>query len=129
MENIKVKVRNKVESKEVQELFFELGCHWYYNGKQNIENVIGFINSHEDMSLTSGSILNSKHKKLTIPQLRDLVVLKRNDVGDATHTTTDDVWKFYIGHDTYCYERKNGVIGWHKEDSKCYGLKPIEEKK
>lgn len=33
MQNLKIKVNNKAESKEVQELLFELGYEWYAHGK------------------------------------------------------------------------------------------------
>ena len=38
-----------------------------------------------------------KSQEITLPELRDLVVLKRNDVGDATHT--DGHCSFYVGKD------------------------------
>ena len=87
MENLKIKVNSKAESKEAQELFFELGYEWYAHGK----NV-----SHLDV-ITTGDFgylvawktgYFSKHiiqmgrgkedaKEITLPQLRDMVVLKR----------------------------------------------------
>ena len=33
MENLKVYVKNEAESKEVQDLFFELGGDFYFGGK------------------------------------------------------------------------------------------------
>lgn len=73
MNSYKIKVNNEAESKEAQELFFELGYHWYYNGKQRIENITGMINSGEDMSLTSGNMFNDKHKEITLQELRAMV--------------------------------------------------------
>ena len=42
--------------------------------------------------------------EITIPQLRDFVVLKRNDVSDATHRSLfcDDF--YYVGEDVYIFE-------------------------
>lgn len=88
MSNYKVKVNNEAESKEVQELFFELG----YDEKSISKNYPSWISNFNDLngrpyrytSEPSCKWLN-KCEELTIQQLHDLVVLKRNDVVDATH--------------------------------------------
>lgn len=84
MDNYKIKVKDEAESKEAQELFFELGYSWpgcvkYYN---NIGSYT-FIAAYPDEMLLRWR--GDTDKELTLPQLRDLVVLKRNDVKDATH--------------------------------------------
>ena len=90
MENYKVKVGSEAESKEVQGLFFELGGGWG-NGRAVVENTesecLFLTNS---VCITHTPLVDNyfyKHeaKELTISQLKDMVVLKRNDVGDATH--------------------------------------------
>lgn len=85
MSDYKVRVNSEVESKEVQELFFELGYVWFYNMGKRIENVTGVIKASSDGTMCSGDVFKTDHKEITIDQLRDLVVLKRNDVKDATH--------------------------------------------
>ncbi|HAV5486649.1 TPA: hypothetical protein JI063_17875 [Acinetobacter baumannii] len=83
MDNYKIKVKDEAESKEAQELFFELG----YIVVNHVDNEKGFIVvSKEADSPFNFGYWCSVDKELTIPQLRDLVVLKRNDVKDANHT-------------------------------------------
>ena len=85
MDNYKIKVKDEAESKEAQELFVQLGfektgfsCDVYpcylatWGG--------GF----SDYDLDSLNVSRDR-KELTLPQLRDLVVLMRNDINDATH--------------------------------------------
>ncbi|MCE6627722.1 hypothetical protein KSA08_06155 [Acinetobacter pittii] len=88
MDNYKIKVIDEAESKEAQELFFELGFAWLCS-KKDITNLnIVFIYA-KDGVLTAGlndhNFAEAEHKELTLPQLRDLVVLKRNDVKDANY--------------------------------------------
>ncbi|WPP92868.1 hypothetical protein SOI80_04385 [Acinetobacter pittii] len=81
MDNYKIK--DEAESKEAQELFVQLGfektgfsCNGYPCYLATWE--CGF----SDCDLDSLNV-NRERKELTLPQLRDLVVLKRNDVKDA----------------------------------------------
>ncbi|MGQ1216113.1 hypothetical protein ACT4Z6_16220 [Acinetobacter baumannii] len=86
MDNYKIKVNDEAESKEAQELFFELGYSWLCCGKYY--NRIGnytFITAYPDEMLLRMGWGGDTDKELTLPQLRDLVVLKRGDVKDATH--------------------------------------------
>lgn len=100
--NYKIRVQNKAESKEAQELLFALG------GEVKLNDRFGMV------CLTNGRIYAddikffddySDCKELTIPQLKDMVVLKRNDVADATHVgqygdkwvCIDSIWYFYTG--------------------------------
>lgn len=87
MDNYKIKVKDEAESKEAQELFFELGYSWLCCGKYY--NRIGnytFITAYPDEMLLRMGWGGDTDKELTLPQLRDLVVLKRNDVKDANYT-------------------------------------------
>ncbi|HHX4831962.1 TPA: hypothetical protein ACVB6Z_000395 [Acinetobacter baumannii] len=93
MDNYKIKVKDEAESKEAQELFFELGYEWR-DSKRDITNLDVVFIYAKDGVLTAGfndhNFAEAGHKELTLPQLRDLVVLKRNDVKDATHTHMGD---------------------------------------
>lgn len=88
MDNYKIKVNDEAKSKEAQELFFELGFAWLCS-KKDITNLDVVFIYAKDGVLTAGfndhNFAEAGHKELTLPQLRDLVVLKRNDVKDATH--------------------------------------------
>lgn len=94
MENYKIKVNNEAESKEAQELFFALGAHWgqsktasfnpdpmsfiYFNGSS-------IYYGHNDENDEDWFLSSSSGKELTLPQLRDLVVLNRGDgITDST---------------------------------------------
>lgn len=108
MQNYKIKVTPET-SEEVQRLFFELGYRWT-NGHKEVHatNEITFIFVDED-----GMFFSEYHKfmaieyfqEITIPQLRDMVVLKRNDVGDATHIGRSGS-QYYRGYMDYLW---NGV--------------------
>ena len=80
MEDIKVKANNMSERDEIQSLFDNLG----YNLVNNIACEKGFVVA----SLVSSGI-NFDYwadvKEISLQYLRNLVVLKRNDVNDATH--------------------------------------------
>lgn len=93
MDNYKIKVKDEAESKEAQELFFELGYGWNNSslgGKSGIKYTDEPALYATATSLSFCGDMDHFHKfnakELTLPQLRDLVVLKRNDINDATHT-------------------------------------------
>ena len=139
MENLKVKISSEAESKEAQELFFELGAKprsiienwknedykvaWFALGKSGeLFNEVVFRGSD------SGISYSSMYKEITLPELRDIVVLKRNDVGDATHESHCGELKFILLGDWW-----NLFTGgkWqqfsHKQSPRCNKLKPIEK--
>ena len=85
MANYKVKVNNEAESKEVQELLFKLGCEWSTcgNSYNNMVNIGDYIFLTDWNMINYG--LGIGRKEITLQCLRDLVVLKRNSIDDATH--------------------------------------------
>lgn len=90
MDNYKIKVKDEADSKEAQELFFALGVT-RPDGTANIYHsptVFGLlvVDGLLNYVFADSVFYDSKSKELTLPQLRDLVVLKRNDINDATHT-------------------------------------------
>ena len=103
MERLKVKVSSEAESREAQDLFFELG---YSNKakftKQDFIRFNGWICALDDGSCDYSPI-SETDRKITLQELRDMVVLKRNDVGDANYTC-DREKKYYVtGDDVYMY--------------------------
>ena len=113
MENYKVRVNNWDESKEVQELYIALGATCY------LPNIASKWVCLYNKRITFYDLLpNVDFKQVTIQHLRDLVVLKRNSVDDATHIcglskvlkletkdykiwdATYNVWVDYIGSQT-----------------------------
>lgn len=88
MEDLKIRVKNEAESKEAQELFFKLGYGWFH-GKSYFP--IGSSCTHltaytVGMQLAMG--VGDAENEITLPELRDLAVLHRNDKSDATHSLT-----------------------------------------
>ncbi|TPU89732.1 hypothetical protein FJU95_00205 [Acinetobacter baumannii] len=82
MDNYKIKVKDEAESKEAQELFVQLGYELFKSKR------IGIVATEDNGTVYPDVIGNwdaYEGKELTLPQLRDLVVLKRNDVKDANH--------------------------------------------
>lgn len=91
MENLKVYVKDEVESEEVQKLLFDLNCYWYGERDVDKNNIVEpsspyprYIHTNEFGRMYYCSEYNSGSLK-TIQQLRKLVVLKRNSIEDATH--------------------------------------------
>ncbi len=101
MDNYKIKVKDEAESKEAQELFFKLGLT-----KEDFDDYKFpyYVASYNDGAF-SNYILGSDTsgwEELTLPQLRDLVVLKRNDVKDKTHRDKRDE-SIYLTSDKVIY--------------------------
>jgi len=135
MDNYKIKVKDEAENKEAQELFFELGYEWKYKniGKNyHADSSIGFLYADHGCITTGDKehgydffkYRSEGNKRVTLPQLRDLVVLKRNDVKDATHVDQyGDKW-LYLDERHYVYlnDQWDLPIG---EFLERYELKPI----
>lgn len=102
MDNYKIKVNDEAESKEAQELFVQLG---FEKTGFSCDEFPCYLATWEggfsDYVLDSLNI-SRERKELTLPQLRDLVVLKRNDVKDATHRDKRDE-SIYLTSDKVIY--------------------------
>lgn len=132
MDNYKIKVKDEAESKEAQELFFELG----YSNRQSKR--FGFVYTQDGVigcdSMEHWDYYNDLCQELTLPQLRDLVVLKRNDVKDATHTNLDN-GLYFLSSDNVIYRWEEKWVRSILNDSEDYnliiqhGLNPIEKPK
>ncbi|RSP52473.1 hypothetical protein EA736_07965 [Acinetobacter baumannii] len=85
MDNYKIKVKDEASSDEARDLFKKLG---YHPDNSSYEPYVEWVAVFED---GSGSFYRHNMNlnecvEITIAQLRDLVVLKRNDVRDANYT-------------------------------------------
>lgn len=139
MKDLKIKVNSEAESKEAQELFFELGYQWAYkNIGKNIfyEKEDIFLYADKDGNLGTGTKENEVHFNgwngtlVSLVEIRDLVVLKRNDPKDATHTDQDN-WKWFIsssgvGYVWQCGNSDN-LKQWDESSLDMVDLKPIEK--
>ena len=86
MENYKIRVNNEVGSKEAQELFIQLGYELdllFGKYEANTKWVLAFADG--SMGCASEALAEGTLKEITLPQLRDLVMLKRGDgITDST---------------------------------------------
>lgn len=138
MKDLKIRVDNDAESREVQELFFELGYKWFSGGnqvqhlKQSCSSSFGYL-----VAWSSGCFTdviqcgcgNEDAKEITLPELRDLVVLKRNDVQDATHKSGIGR-KGYLASGGIEYIWSYSDSTWFKPEEmnfKSLDIKPIEK--
>ncbi|WP_151687308.1 hypothetical protein [Acinetobacter nosocomialis] len=90
MEKYKIKINSVAEARECSALMKELGY--------KEDNTFSRFNSRDNFGIacSDGSfgyglegMTDENDQDITLPQLRDLVVLKRNDINDATHTDGD----------------------------------------
>ncbi|MFX9523445.1 hypothetical protein ABTO55_08430 [Acinetobacter baumannii] len=96
MDNYKIKVNDEAKSKEAQELFVQLGFEKTGFSCDEFPCYLAtWGGGFSDYVLDSLSI-SRERKELTLPQLRDLVVLKRNDVKDANYRSKSVLDGFYF---------------------------------
>ncbi|AKQ29899.1 hypothetical protein QDT13_000706 [Acinetobacter baumannii] len=135
MDNYKIKVKDEAESKEAQELFVKLG---FEKTGFSCDEFPCYLATWEggfsDYVLDSLSV-GRERKELTLPQLRDLVVLKRNDSRDANVNQDGEIpclYDLYLTADKELYFYHCGKGKWllsnlnHDEDYYAT-LKPIEK--
>ena len=130
MENLKIRVSDEKESKEAQELFFELGGT-LGNGDRHavlVPSIMGLavIDGLINFVFNDVVFIDIKQcKEITLGELRDMVVLKRNDVGDATHkgSITDNV--YYVSSDEEVYRFESSA--WCFSTVIVADLEPIEK--
>ena len=139
MENLKIRVDNDAESREVQELFFELDYKWFSGGnqvqhlKQSCSSSFGYL-----VAWSSGCFTdviqcgcgNEDAKEITLPELRDLVVLKRNDVGDANYIRPRDGKEYFKSSQNNFYHMLDSewIMSTWENGQLEPQLKPIEKK-
>ncbi|MDC4747303.1 hypothetical protein NQ853_01760 [Acinetobacter baumannii] len=112
MDNYKIKVKDEQNFKEVVSLINTLG----YGINFSYSNASGEV--VKGLFLKRNGLVEWTHrdtyfdfndsKELTLPQLRDLVVLNRNDVKDATHQDKYDASLKYVYLNGEWYEWING---------------------
>ena len=107
MQNYKIKVNDKTESKEAQELFFELGYYWATGLKvKNLDAKFLYAKNNKiTMGYCSDYFSDSDCCELTIPKLRDLVADKQDLISGA-----DALRALADGKDV---EFDTGVGTWH----------------
>lgn len=128
MDNYKIKVTDEVSNTEIQEALFELGCEWFGSTNEVKPLANCWIDVGSNGRLT-WSFHGSDEKELTLPQLRDLVVLKRNDVKDANCIDKKrEAW--YLASDGTYYAWQYRKLCWDTESDACveaHDIKPINQ--
>ena len=130
MENYKIKVNNEAESKEIQELFFELGFGWCCGDiKKTRYTSASYIYCYKiSKGMTFGnrddSFYNHENKEITLQQLRDLVVLKRSSIDDASFKDSfGDIW--YVDSTNNYWMFENDI--WREAEEPLFKLEPIKK--
>ena len=119
MENLKVRVKNEDESREVQEYLEFLGI------RTGIKTLTEYIYANfEDREAYNYVMYPEKYKKITIQQLKDLVALKRNDISDANFKDTfGDIW--YVDSNNNYLMFENSI--WREAEEPLFKLEPIKK--
>ncbi|MDR0001835.1 MULTISPECIES: hypothetical protein [Acinetobacter] len=132
MDNYKIKVKDEAESKEAQELFEQLGFKWVGDYPENGDWYSHLYAENSTCCYLSPYVwggLGDRFKELTLPQLRDLVVLKRNDVKDANCIDKKrEAW--YLASDGTYYAWQYRKLCWDTESDACveaHDIKPINQ--
>ena len=130
MENLKIKASSEAESKEIQGYFEELGAVCCSGLERNKNVNFLFMNSG---FLTACKLQEnfdkSKCKEITLPQLRDLVVLKRNDPKDANYIRPRDGKEYFKSSQNNFYHILDGewIMSTWENGQLEPQLKPIEK--
>ncbi|EMC7952610.1 hypothetical protein VXG46_003842 [Acinetobacter baumannii] len=112
MDNYKIKVKDEARANEARDLFKALG---YHPDNSSYEPYVEWVAVFEDRSGSFYSLNMDldECEELTLPQLRDLVVLHRNDVKDATHQDKHNASLKYAYLNNEWYEWLDGwKSGW-----------------
>lgn len=128
MEDLRIKAKNLKQKMEIVGLFENFG--YKQNDLYSIDNDgLMVVFSYKDGFI--GDVLDyyyedSDHKEITIEQLRDLVVLKRNDPNDATHIGRSGS-QYYKGSNFYFWTGFKWVLSVNPYN--CYKMKIITKEK
>ncbi|WP_109123235.1 hypothetical protein [Acinetobacter baumannii] len=128
MDNYKIKVKDEASADEARDLFKKIG---YQPDNSSYEPYVGWVAVFED---GSGSFYRHNMNldecvEITIAQLRDLVVLKRNDINDANCIDKKrEAW--YLASDGTYYAWQYRKLCWDTESDACveaHDIKPINQ--
>ena len=108
MEKYKIKVNNEAESKEVQELFFELGYYWSTGlDVKNLDARFLYVRGHIiTMGYCSIDFSNVNYREITQAELRDLVAAHRKPTEQGLISGADAKLAWAKGEDVqyFCDE-------------------------
>lgn len=99
MKNLKIRVANEAESKEAQELFFNIGYYWAYKNlgkKLLLSKKDVFLFAESDGTLGTGAhqdevfFNNWRGEEITLQELRDMVNQDKDEPFLTPETTLND---------------------------------------
>lgn len=101
MSNYKIKVNNESESKEAQELFFELGYYWITGlGVKNFDAKFLYAKNNQiTMGYCSDHFSDSGSCEITLHQLRDMVAAHRKPTEQGLISGADAKMAWAKGED------------------------------
>ena len=128
-------MNNEAESREAQDLFEQLGFMWASDYPENGDWYSHLYAENSICCYLSPYVwggLVDRFKEITLSQLRDLIVLHRNDVNDATHSCDGmNGAAININGSWYGYNYfKNEWQPWDEiedDEYKISDLKPIQK--
>ena len=125
MENLKIRVNGEAESKEIQINLEQLGFKKSVWGIFVHNSYFIFANCNYYSKDGIENFSECDYKEITLPELRDLVVLKRNDVEDASHINCNGQYMYEASSgDWYLYHNN----AWKSDGVDIDDMpKPIEK--
>lgn len=105
MDNYKIKVKDEAESKEAQELFFELGYEWNGTGKQYF-----YVTSGQILAYSTGVLFqigDESGQELTLSELRALALA--NQPQDPALISSADALRALADGKSVEWEDENGA--------------------
>ena len=137
MENLKIqiKIEDNDDLKEVHGLLLELGFSTYSEESFGVwadhpKPIWLKTNCFDDNSNKIDWCFKESHgecKEITIQKLRDLVVLKRNDVGGANYKTNYGTQCYITGEDVYAFQDNKWFLSAMQHKDILDMIKPIEK--
>lgn len=141
MENLKIKLNNDLD--EIIELLKQLGCK-YFNHTGSEKNYLLLEDGKVFFCKLKVNFRKSKCREVTIDQLRDMVILHRNDVSDANYgitiasdrpdtpvyKTSDAIYYTYSDHNNkwvFCNSIKSTTTGLKKINKQPDAAAPMND--
>ena len=122
MQNLKIKVNNEAESREAQELFFELGFTWSGGSKDMFDFAMPeYIVNWNNGYITVGDHSDGSRKEITLPELRTMVNQDQDEPFLTPECTLNDQYA-EIEQVRQAIKVKSGSDSDHMTDAMAFGL-------
>ena len=122
MQNLKIKVNSEAESKEVQELFFQLGFTWSVNSKDIFDfDMPEYIVNWNNGYLTVGDDFDENRQEITLAELRSMANKDQDEPFLTPECTLNDQYA-EIEQVRQAIKVKSGSDSDHALDAMSYGF-------